>query len=591
MANPELAKLQAQLRKEIQNHQYVVGRLKREPFNADLRKQLNEQQMKIQALSDRQKWVVQDLRNELVKHEEAVVGKMGTQTVNNSRPLTSRSNNQQHKAQVPKLSSGSFKLLPSPASSSQRSSHHTSSSHHSSHYGNPSRMSIMTNSPIKVPTFTTVRLTSGGNKRATSPTVIQDPYKSVASNLHTAKKILRQQQQQQQQLQQQASANEVKKADPESQKVDFMAALDLITPGMAEKLQRKRSERKRRTTANPQFSNYAKYEQVANLRRKSEGSVENGMPADKRRRGMCWKMARPRYILPKPCSISLLPKETSLVSQVIVNEEFVGIGPTQSSLLDYFNGEFDSSYKIAQGFLQEAKSECTRASIVPRVKRKRKVAMTAPISKNRKPDVPKVRKRKPIMIGPPLKTEILPYSQDGKQKKCLVDSSSKMYALQSHTEGRQLRLIAPKDKHHCPNMDIPPCISEEPQSPQDGKKMRSSWTIQEKVTAVESFRNDDDIGAILKRYNCSRTSLIRWNRAYDTLLQHNNLNAAARRMPKPDDHGMHVYQQLTNLYNNEEEIHNVLIKTVAVEEASKLNLKNFRPTQAWIRQWKKKYRF
>ncbi|XP_071955619.1 PHD finger protein 21B-like isoform X3 [Antedon mediterranea] len=285
MANPELAKLQAQLRKEIQNHQYVVGRLKREPFNADLRKQLNEQQMKIQALSDRQKWVVQDLRNELVKHEEAVVGKMGTQTVNNSRPLTSRSNNQQHKAQVPKLSSGSFKLLPSPASSSQRSSHHTSSSHHSSHYGNPSRMSIMTNSPIKVPTFTTVRLTSGGNKRATSPTVIQDPYKSVASNLHTAKKILRQQQQQQQQLQQQASANEVKKADPESQKVDFMAALDLITPGMAEKLQRKRSERKRRTTANPQFSNYAKYEQVANLRRKSEGSVENGMPADKRRRG------------------------------------------------------------------------------------------------------------------------------------------------------------------------------------------------------------------------------------------------------------------------------------------------------------------
>ncbi|XP_041917519.1 PHD finger protein 21Aa isoform X2 [Alosa sapidissima] len=65
----ELQNLQEALKVEIQVHQKLVGQMKQDPQNAELKKQLHELQAKITALSEKQKKVVEQLRKELLQDQ------------------------------------------------------------------------------------------------------------------------------------------------------------------------------------------------------------------------------------------------------------------------------------------------------------------------------------------------------------------------------------------------------------------------------------------------------------------------------------------------------------------------------------------
>uniref|UniRef100_A0A4W5PPA1 PHD finger protein 21A n=1 Tax=Hucho hucho TaxID=62062 RepID=A0A4W5PPA1_9TELE len=69
----ELQTLQEALKVEIQVHQKLVTQMKRDPQNADLKKQLHELQAKITALSEKQKSVVEQLRKDLLVKQEPEV--------------------------------------------------------------------------------------------------------------------------------------------------------------------------------------------------------------------------------------------------------------------------------------------------------------------------------------------------------------------------------------------------------------------------------------------------------------------------------------------------------------------------------------
>nr|XP_002735868.2 PREDICTED: PHD finger protein 21A-like [Saccoglossus kowalevskii] len=69
----------------------------------------------------------------------------------------------------------------------------------------------------------------------------------------------------------------------EGKKVEFMASLGLITPQTLAEIHSRRTERKRRSTANPQFSNYSQYEPD---RKRHVGSYLSAHPTnEKKRRG------------------------------------------------------------------------------------------------------------------------------------------------------------------------------------------------------------------------------------------------------------------------------------------------------------------
>ncbi|XP_072374948.1 PHD finger protein 21A-like isoform X5 [Scyliorhinus torazame] len=75
----ELQTLQEALKVEIQFHQKLVGQMKQDPQNADLKKQLHELQAKITALSEKQKKVVEQLRKDLMVKQEHHDGKLPIQ--------------------------------------------------------------------------------------------------------------------------------------------------------------------------------------------------------------------------------------------------------------------------------------------------------------------------------------------------------------------------------------------------------------------------------------------------------------------------------------------------------------------------------
>lgn len=263
MSNPDLEKLQQLLRKEIQCHQILVAKMKSDPQNGELKKDLHNQQMKITNLSEKQKKVVEQLRSELGIKKEP-----GTTTT------------------------CSKEQTPTPLSTSQNLNIPSHRSHHKSHHhgqrpillmggsqlpGTPPRMSIMTNKPsvvaIKVPNVAS-RLTAS---RALSLKESKDNNSNIYKKpIHVPKHSY---------ISSSIENTEPRKAlTPEEKKLEFMAALGLITQKTAEQLQSRRSERKRRSTANPQFSNYDRND-VESRRSASSFLAANGLGQEKRRRG------------------------------------------------------------------------------------------------------------------------------------------------------------------------------------------------------------------------------------------------------------------------------------------------------------------
>lgn len=64
---------------EIQGHQKLVAQMKQDPQNADLKKQLHEQQARITALSEKQKKVVEQLRKDLMIKQDQMDNKVHLQ--------------------------------------------------------------------------------------------------------------------------------------------------------------------------------------------------------------------------------------------------------------------------------------------------------------------------------------------------------------------------------------------------------------------------------------------------------------------------------------------------------------------------------
>lgn len=72
----ELQSLQSQLKSAIQNHQIVLSKMRIDPQNSALQRQLHDLQAEIMTLSDKQKQVVQQLRSELERKQSSAVLKL-----------------------------------------------------------------------------------------------------------------------------------------------------------------------------------------------------------------------------------------------------------------------------------------------------------------------------------------------------------------------------------------------------------------------------------------------------------------------------------------------------------------------------------
>lgn len=95
MANTDLRKIQSLLKAAIQNHQVAVGKLKNDPENVSLKKDLHKLQSEITSLSDQQKAIIQTLRKDILTKQSSV------QTITTSvKPQVSTNINNQLKAKV-----------------------------------------------------------------------------------------------------------------------------------------------------------------------------------------------------------------------------------------------------------------------------------------------------------------------------------------------------------------------------------------------------------------------------------------------------------------------------------------------------------
>lgn len=72
----ELQSLQSQLKSAIQNHQIVLSKMRIDPQNSALQRQLHDLQAEILTLSEQQKQVVQQLRTELERKQNSAVLKL-----------------------------------------------------------------------------------------------------------------------------------------------------------------------------------------------------------------------------------------------------------------------------------------------------------------------------------------------------------------------------------------------------------------------------------------------------------------------------------------------------------------------------------
>ncbi|XP_063961031.1 PHD finger protein 21A-like isoform X1 [Lytechinus pictus] len=314
MSNKDLEKLQLLLRKEIQTHQILVTKIRSEPNNVELRKNLQDQQAKITSLSEKQKKVVEQLRSDLgvrkplAQHEG--VHKI-TQLQISAQPLTTSQHlNIPNRVKANMLGNPTTKQQVAPATIHTTTTtampitgggggggaQHTPST--------PTRLSILTNKPsvisIKVPNITN-RLNSVV-KRPTSQNLSKEldymakqykrqflstrpkdnPLPSSISSIAISQSST-------------SSSStsfttscQKKPLTAEETKLEFMASIGLVTPKTAQTLQSKRSERKRRSTANPQFSKFDKHELESRRSATSYLAAANGWSGEKRR-----KAARP----------------------------------------------------------------------------------------------------------------------------------------------------------------------------------------------------------------------------------------------------------------------------------------------------------
>ncbi|XP_034249085.1 uncharacterized protein LOC117649971 [Thrips palmi] len=244
----EIRTVQSQLKTAIQNHQMIVFKLKDRPVSIKLRVQMCNIQRHIVSLGERQKKLLTQLRQEL----EANGGSMKMSPLQNLRPnplypqLSSKSqpikkelinikcesildgyentNNIQAKPEVPHTSRRKSKLVAItdlPLTNGHSVPSPTPVLKENTPSSTPSSSPTHSSNPVKQPKQRTARVES-------IPTSsVSDESQDAFVNLP---------------------------ADPETRKkLQFMTALSLVTREVLTELKNRRTERKRRSTANPHF--------------------------------------------------------------------------------------------------------------------------------------------------------------------------------------------------------------------------------------------------------------------------------------------------------------------------------------------------
>ncbi|XP_023234850.1 PHD finger protein 21A-like isoform X2 [Centruroides sculpturatus] len=252
----DLQTLQGQLKTAIQNHQIVVCKMRNDPQNSLLQKQLHDLQAEIRKLSDKQKQVVQQLRKELEKKQQQVV------IVSSSGQVQTTVLSPVLQSTITQRANQSMTVHPVVSQSTPPTACH----------------SVTTTATISTTTTTTSSLPAShiAAQRASSTTHL------IVKTVSPHNKII----------------NKEKQI-----KSDFMLSLGLVTKEFLTELKSRKVERKRRTTANPQFSNAAIEEKRKNAAFLNAENMSG--PPTKRPRG------RPRLVPQAPNSRSESPENNT----------------------------------------------------------------------------------------------------------------------------------------------------------------------------------------------------------------------------------------------------------------------------------------
>uniref|UniRef100_T1IXW0 PHD-type domain-containing protein n=1 Tax=Strigamia maritima TaxID=126957 RepID=T1IXW0_STRMM len=278
----ELQNLQQQLKVAIQSHQILVSKMKADPQNASLQRQLHELQAEIMALSDKQKQVVQQLRKEIeIKHQT------------NSHHVQ-REVNHDHLSTTPLSlvkTSDLFTIKQVPVTvASTLVSKMTANEQNKPIYLTTSpknNVTIDTSGVVAALNLTPAIRVPQYPPPCLRPTLVQpqvrlpssSPSPTASARVRRASPVTT--------LKEEKTNNSLVITNSVHnkelfQKVDFMAALGLITHDTLSELQNRRSERKRRTTANPQFS-YGNWELSGDKKRKSNNYLTSPLPLNFRK--------------------------------------------------------------------------------------------------------------------------------------------------------------------------------------------------------------------------------------------------------------------------------------------------------------------
>lgn len=235
MSRVDLDQIQQQLKCAIQNHQVLVAKMKLNPQDMGLKKQLHNIQREIIEMSEKQKLIVQKLRTELVERQPTVSSLQTSKPLQPPVAVHAITRQPQVTCQPTDLSKKSLPPIePKSASSPPKSQPDIENK--------PPKTA---SPPIRVPEYPRNRPSMlGGNalyKSQVPSTGVSQGTKRSYSDTTVSRDIRK--------------SVEKKQVTPEEKKkLEFMATLDLVTPDTLKEMQGRRTERKRRSTYNPNFS-------------------------------------------------------------------------------------------------------------------------------------------------------------------------------------------------------------------------------------------------------------------------------------------------------------------------------------------------
>ncbi|XP_052799884.1 PHD finger protein 21A-like isoform X2 [Mya arenaria] len=198
MSNLALNKIQSDLKIAIQTHQILVAKMQIKPLDADLKTRLRGIQREILAMSQKQKLIVQKLRKDLMEGPSALLEENGQKETK------------------------CCGLMGDAINSEPRSP-----------------VCVKALSPLRVPQYTATcqKVTASESKLKVTISNLEKTPEKPYRNGKTSRGV-----------------SSIERARELKKKLDFMQSLDLIPPDSIKDSTGKRSERKRKSTHNPNFA-------------------------------------------------------------------------------------------------------------------------------------------------------------------------------------------------------------------------------------------------------------------------------------------------------------------------------------------------